>query len=182
MLSFVSKIKVFNAFREDIPEAEIDLSPMECFQDRMECLNAIPSMVMFDEDDGLFSKITGYFVNRLENCFSSELCPQCHKDTYYGIPQSSVFYSLFYGTLKSLYGFILQVECLMVFRYDSFIFDKENYLTYNDLQSLMHQLQTTVEKDNKERQKIGHDHLYKGLWLIREILNNMIFPQDKKHQ
>lgn len=93
-----------------------------------------------------------------------------------------MFYSLFYGTLKSLYGFILQVECLMVFRYDSFIFDKENYMTYNDLQSLMHQLQTTVEKDNKERQKIGHDHLYKGLWLIREILNNMIFPQDKKHQ
>jgi hypothetical protein len=131
----------------------------------------------------VFAKITGYFVNRLENCFSSELCPQCHKDTYYGLPNSSLFYALFYGSLKSLYGFILQVECLCLFRYDCLIFDKENYITYNDLNNLVRQLQTTAEKDNKERQRAGHDHLYKGLWLIREILNTMIFPQDKlKHQ
>ena len=68
----------------------------------------------------------------------------------------------------------------MLFRYDSFIFDKEQFLTYNDLSNLMKQLSTTVEKDNMERQKVGRDHLYKGLWLIREILNTMIFPQDKK--
>lgn len=69
----------------------------------------------------------------------------------------------------------------MVFRYDCFIYDKEQYLTYNDLQALLHQLQTTVEKDNRERQKIGREHLYKGLWLIREILNTLIFPEDRKH-
>jgi hypothetical protein len=69
----------------------------------------------------------------------------------------------------------------MVFRYDSFIYEQEQYLTYNDLSTLMHQLQTTVEKDNKDRQKVGHDHLYKGLWYIREILNTLIFPEDRKH-
>lgn len=92
-----------------------------------------------------------------------------------------MFYSLFYGSLKSIFGFILQVECLLLFRYDCCIFDKEPYMTYNDLSSLVRQLGTTVEKDNKERQKTSKDHLYKGLWYIREILNNMIFPQDRKH-
>lgn len=92
-----------------------------------------------------------------------------------------MFYGLFYGSLRSIYGFILQVECLLLFRYDCCVFDKEQYMTYNDLQNLMKQLSTTVEKDNQERQKGGRDHLYRGLWLIREILNTMIFPQDKKH-
>lgn len=180
VLSFVKKVKVKSAVSGETT-AEVDLMTLDNFSDRLDCLNALPSVVMFDEEDGLFGKITGYFINRLENCFSSEVCPQCHNDTYQGLPQSSLFYSLFYGSIKSLYGFILQVECLMVFRYDSFIFDKEHYLTYNDLTSLMKQLSTTVEKDNKERQKVGHDHLYKGLWYIREILNSMIFPEDRKH-
>lgn len=140
-------------------------------------------MVMFDDENGLFSKVTGYFINRLENCFGSELCPQCHKDTYYGLPNSALFYSLFYGSLRSIYGFVLQVECLCLFRYDCLIFDKEQYLTYNDLSNLMRQLQTTVEKDNQERQKGHRENFTKGLWYIREILNTMVFPYDKiKHQ
>ena len=133
------------------------------------------------DKEGLFAKITGYFINRLENCFGSETCPQCHRDTNYGLQQSQLFYGLFYGSLRSIYGFIIQVECLLLFRYDCLIFDKEQHMTYNDLQTLMKQLSTTVEKDNRERQKGSRDHLYKGLWLIREILNTMVFPQDKKH-
>lgn len=138
-------------------------------------------MVVFDDENGLFGKIMGYFVNRLENCFGSEICPQCHKPLEYGIEHSSLFYSLFYGTLNSLYGFILQVECLLVFRYDCLIFDKEQYITYNDLTNLIHQLSASAEKENDERKRVGNDHLYKGLWYIREILNTLIFPQDKKH-
>lgn len=182
VMTFVRKVRVFNILSEsDTPEAEIDLWNVDSFKERMECLNSLPSMVMFDEQSGVFASITGYFINRLENCFKAEICPQCHNETDYGIPYSSVFYSLFYGSIKSLYGYILQVECLLLFRYDSVVFDKEQYLTYNDLNSLMKQLSTTVEKDNKERQKVGRDHLYKGLWYIREILNHMIFPEDKKH-
>ena len=180
ILSFVKHVKVKSAMSGEV-NAEIDVESLEDFRDRLDCINSLPSVVMFDDEDGVFGKIMGFFINRLENCFYSELCPQCHKDTYQGLPQSSLFYSLFYGSIKSLYGFILQVECLMVFRYDSFIFDKEHCLTYNDLANLMKQLSTTVEKDNKERQKVGHDHLYKGLWYIREILNSMIFPEDRKH-
>ena len=182
VLSFIKKVVVKNPYNTHQPiDVELDLTTIDNFKDRIDCLNELPSMVMFDENEGVFSKVTGFFVNRLENCFGSETCPQCHKDTYYGLPQSSMFYSLFYGSLKSLYGFIIQVECMMVFRYDCCIFDKEDYMTYNDLQSLIRQIHSTAEKDNKERQKVGHDHLYKGLWLIREILNNMVFPQDKKH-
>lgn len=182
VLSFIKKVRVFNGLSgEDGPEAQIDLTSVDSFKERMECINTIPSMVMFDEKEGVFANITGYFVNRLENCFKPEICPQCHRETDYGIPHSSVFYSLFYGSIKSLYGYILQVECLLLFRYDSVIFEKEQYITYNDLSSLIKQLSTTVEKDNKERQRVGRDHLYKGLWYIREILNHMIFPEDRKH-
>ena len=88
---------------------------------------------------------------------------------------------MFYGSLRSIYGFVLQVECLLVHRYDCLVFDKEQYMTYNDLQTLVHQLQTTMEKENKERQKVGKDNFTKGLWYIREILNTMIFPEDRKH-
>ena len=146
----------------------------------MECVNTLPSRVVFDDKTGLFSKITGYFINRLENCFSSELCPQCHKETNYGLPQSSIFYTLLYGSFKSLYGFIVQVECLLVYRYNCCIFDKEQHMTYNDLNTLIHQIGTTVEKENDERKKMNHDNFTKGLWYIREILNTMIFPQDKQ--
>ena len=89
---------------------------------------------------------------------------------------------MFYGTIKGIFKFIMQVECLLLFRYDQVIFDKEQYMTYNDLTSLMKQLSTTVEKDNKERQKGHRESFTKGLWYIREILNTMIFPEDKmKH-
>ena len=182
VMSFVKRITVYERFSgSNEPSADIDLTAVGSFKERLDCLNMIPSMVMFDETDGVFPKVMGYFVNRLENCFGPEECPQCHRETDYGIPHSQVFYSLFYGTLKSLYGFIIQVECLLLFRYDCFIFQAEQYLTYNDLSSLMRQLSTTVEKDNNERQKIGRNHLYKGLWYIREILNYMIFPEDRKH-
>lgn len=124
----------------------------------------------------------GYFVNRLENCFGFETCPQCHRQTNYGLPQSSFFYSMFYGSLKGIYGFVLQIECMLLFRYDCLIFDKEHYLTYNDLSSLIKQLSTNVEKENKDRQRGNKDNFTKGLWYIREILNTMIFPYDKmKH-
>ena len=180
VLAFIKRIKVLDLVHGN-EQAEIDLTQIDEFVERLDCVNSLPSLVMFDETDGLFSKITGYFVNRLENCFHTETCPQCHMDTNYGISQSSLFYSLFYGTMQSIYGFILQVECLLLFRYDSLLFANEQHLTYNDLQTLMKQLSTTVEKDNQERQKGSRDNLYKGLWLIREILNTMIFPQDKKH-
>ena len=81
-----------------------------------------------------------------------------------------------------MYGFILQIACLLLFKYDSLIFDQEQYMTYNDLSSLMKQLGTTVEKDNKERQNANKDNFTKGLWYIREILNTMIFPYDKKNK
>ena len=180
VLSFVKRIVVSNSLTMD-GEFDIDLSSIDNFKDRLDCISSLPSLVVFDESDGLFSKITGYFINRLENCFSSELCPQCHKDTYYGLPQSSMFYSLFYGSLRSIYGFIVQVECLLVYRYDCCIFDKEQFMTYNDLNTLIHQIGVTAEKDNKERQKVGKDNFTKGLWYIREILNTMIFPEDRKH-
>ena len=180
VLAFVKGVKVMDAFQTQV-QAEIDLTKVDVFQERLDCVNSLPSIVMFDETDGVFAKITGYFINRLENCFHSETCPQCHQNTNYGLSQSSLFYGLFYGSLRSIYGFIMQVECLLLFRYDCLLFDKEQHLTYNDLQTLMKQLSTTAEKDNQERQKGGRDHLYRGLWLIREILNTMIFPQDKKH-
>lgn len=68
----------------------------------------------------------------------------------------------------------------MVYRYDCCIFDKEPYMTYNDLNTLVHQIGVTVEKENDERKKMNRDNFTKGLWYIREILNTMIFPQDKQ--
>lgn len=181
VLSFISKISVTNPFVDpNLPETVLDMSTLD-FKSRLECINLLPSLVVFDEESGVFNKVMGYFVNRLENCFSSEVCPQCHKETNYGLPTSSLFFSLFYGSLKSLLGFIMQVECLLMFRYDCCIFDKEQHMTYNDLQSLVHQLSATMEKENKERQKIGKDNLSKGLWYIREILNTLVFPEDRKH-
>ena len=53
-------------------------------------------------------------------------------------------------------------------------------MTYNDLQNLVKQLQTTEEQSSKERQKIGRDNFTKGLFWIREILNTMVFPEDRK--
>jgi hypothetical protein len=53
-------------------------------------------------------------------------------------------------------------------------------MTYNDLQGLVKQLQTTEEKSAKERQKIGKDNFTKGLYWIREILNTLVFPEDRK--
>lgn len=179
VFSFIKKVSVFNSFTDEL-EFELDMAELD-WEDRLDAINELPSSVVFDGDDSLFSKITGYFINRMENCFSSETCPQCHKDTYQGLAQSSHFYGFVYGSLRGMYGYILQVECLLLYRYDCCIFDKENYMTYNDLNSLVRQIGVTAEKDNKDRQKAGHDHLYKGLWLIREILNTMIFPQDKKH-
>lgn len=179
ILSFVKHVSVVNNFSNEL-EAEIDLEQLDSFKDVMDCLNALPSRVMFDEKDGVFSKITGYFVNRLENCFSTEPCPQCHKDTGYGLPQSSLFYSLFYGMLRSLYGFVLQVEVLCLYRYGVSIFSDESNMTYNDMQNLVKQLQTNEEKTAKERQKIGKDNFTKGLYWIREILNLMVFPEDRK--
>ena len=179
VLSFVKSVSLKNNLSDTI-EAEVDLEQLDNFQDRLDCLNALPSMVMFDEKDGVFSKVTGYFVNRLENCFGAETCPQCHKDTEYGLSQSSLFYSLFYGMLRSLYGFVLQVECLCLYRYGTCIFDKEEHMTYNDLQNLVKQLQTTEERNAKERQKIGKDNFTKGLYWIREILNTLVFPEDRK--
>ena len=179
VLSFVKKVAFRSSFSDEI-EAEVDLEVLDNFQDRLDCLNALPSMVTFDENNGIFSKVTGFFINRLENCFSSETCPQCHKDTEYGLPQSSLFYSLFYGMLRSLYGFVLQVECLCIYRYGSCIFDKEEHMTYNDLQNLVKQLLTTEEKSARERQKVGKDNFTKGLFWIREILNTMVFPEDRK--
>ena len=181
VMAFVKRIRVFNRMNLDEPRIDLDLTTMDDFQSRFECLNEIPSLVTLDDSKGMFSKVTGFFLNRLENCFGYETCPQCHKETDYGLPQSVMFYGMFYGSLKSLYGFILQVECLMVFRYDCCIFDKEQFMTFNDLQQLVHQLGTTMEKDNKERQRINKDNLTKGLWYIREILNTLVFPEDRKH-
>jgi hypothetical protein len=48
---------------------------MDSWQDRLDCINALPSMVVFDDKNGVFSKVTGWFINRLENCFFSETCP-----------------------------------------------------------------------------------------------------------
>lgn len=179
VLSFVKDISFKSNFSDE-QDAFVDLEKLDEFQDRLDCLNSIPSMVMFDETDGVFAKITGFFINRLENCFGAEKCPQCHKDTDYGLVQSSIFYSMFYGMLRSLYGFVIQVECLFLYRYGSCIFDKEGDMTYNDLQSLVKQLQSTEEMNAKERQKIGKDNFSKGLWYIREILNTLVFPEDRR--
>lgn len=178
ILSFVKRIEVLNL--SGGMDVEIDLDKLDSFKDRLDCLNEMPSVVMFDEERGVFSKVTGMFVNRLENCFGFEECPQCHKETEFGLPQSVLFYSMFYGMLRSLYGFVLQVECLCLWRYGDAIFDKERFLTYNDLQTLVKQLQATEEKDAKEKQNIGRDNFTKGLWYIREILNTMVFPEDRK--
>ena len=180
VLSFIKKLSVKDAFTKEVV-VELDLTdPSMTFQDRLACLNELPSIVTFDERNGVFSKVTGYFLNRLENCFGFEICPQCHKQTDFGLPQSSMFYSLFYGSLNSIYGYILKVECLLLYRYDCCIFDKEQHMTYNDLNILMHQLGATMEKENEERKNITRDNLGKGLYLIREILNTYVFPEDKR--
>lgn len=179
IFAFIKGLKVFNATNGEL-DFELNFKDLDEWQDRLDCVNSLPSMVIFDHEEGLFSKITGYFINRLENCFEYEKCPQCKNPTYYGLSQSSHFYGLFYGSLKSIYGYILQIECLLVFRYDCCIFDKELHMTYNDLNSLIHQIGTTAERENEQRKKMSNDNLYKGLFYIREILNNMIFPQDKK--
>jgi hypothetical protein len=72
------------------------------------------------------------------------------------------------------------VECLCLYRYGVCIFDKEEYMTYNDMQNLVKQLQSTEEKSAKERQKIGKDNFSRGLYYIREILNTLVFPEDRK--
>lgn len=180
VLAFMKKVSVFNIMDDNRLEATIELEQIDEWGDRMDCINALPSMVVFDEKSGIFSQITGYFINRLENCFGSETCPQCHKETNYGLPQSSLFNSFFYGSLQSIYAFLMKVECLMVFRYGCCIFDKEPYMTYNDLNTLIHQIGVTMEKENEERKKMNRDNFTKGLWYIREILNTMIFPQDKQ--
>lgn len=179
IMSFIKSIRIFSIMDAEHAECEIDLTKIDDWQGRIDCISALPSLVVFDDTTGAFSNITGYFVNRLENCFFSELCPQCHKDTYYGLPQSSLFHGLFYGSLKSLYSFVIQVESFLTHRYDCCIFDKEQYMTYNDLNILVHQLSSTLEKENDERKKMNKDNFTKGLWYIREILNSYIFPQDK---
>ena len=183
VFAFIRTIKVINLMNgESDDDPFIDVTQITDWYERVECINSLPSMVVFDQNNGLFAKVMGLFINRLENCFSFEVCPQCHKETDFGLPQSSFFYSLFYGSLKGMYGFILQVECLLLFRYDCCIFDKEDFMTYNDFLNLTKQLSTTMEKDNQERQKQNRDNFTKGRWYIREILNTMIFPQDKlKH-
>lgn len=76
----------------------------------------------------------------------------------------------------------MQVECMLLYKYDCLIYDKEQHMTYNDFSSLVKQLGTTMERDNKERQRGIKDNFTKGLWYIREILNTMVFPYDKmKH-
>ena len=45
------------------------------FQDRLDVINAVPSVVTLDDRDGVFSKVMGFFINRLENCFGAEICP-----------------------------------------------------------------------------------------------------------
>jgi hypothetical protein len=55
--------------------ADVDLASIESFKDHIDCLNEIPAKVMFDDETGLFSSITGYFINRMENCFQCETCP-----------------------------------------------------------------------------------------------------------
>lgn len=68
LFSFIKSVKVVNLVNGHV-DAEIDMTQIEDWGDVVECLNMIPSMVMFDDEDGVFSKITGYFINRLENCF-----------------------------------------------------------------------------------------------------------------
>lgn len=177
IMTFIKKVTVIDPISQNV-EATIDLSELSTWEERLDCINSLPSVVVFDQDFGLFSKITGFFINRLENCFGFDLCPQCHKETYNGLGQSAHFYQLFYGSLKSLYRYLLQVECLLIFRYGVSIFNDEQHMTYNDLNTLVNQISTTAEKENDERKKVGHEPLYKGLWYIREILNLMIFPQD----
>ena len=93
VMAFIKKVKVFSQYRDgDAPYAEIDLDEIEEWQGHLDCISALPSLVVFDDSIGLFSKIGGYFINRLENCFSSETCPQCHKETNYGLPHSSLFH------------------------------------------------------------------------------------------
>lgn len=181
LMSFIKNLKMINSSSGEV-EYAIDFDELGNWQDRIDIINSLPSSVVFDEENGVFSKISGYFINRLENCFGFELCPMCHKETNYGLSQSSHFYSLFYGSLKSMYGFIIQAECLLVYKFQTGIFDKEQYMTYNDFNSLVHQIGNTAEKEADERKKqMSNDTLVKGLWYIREILNNLVFPQDKKH-
>ena len=72
------------------------------------------------------------------------------------------------------------MEVLCLYRYGVSIFSDESNMTYNDMQNLVKQLQTNEEKSAKERQKIGKDNFTKGLYWIREILNLMVFPEDRK--
>ena len=46
VLSFVKSVALKNNLSEKI-EAEVDLEQLDNFQDRLDCLNALPSMVMF---------------------------------------------------------------------------------------------------------------------------------------
>ena len=178
VMSFIREIKMDNISTGET-ETEINLDEMD-WETRMECINLLPSLVVFDQENGLFSKITGIFINRVENCFKSEICPQCHKDTYYGLSKSSHFYSFLYGSLKSIYGFCLRVECLLIYKYGVSIYNEESNMTYNDLQTLVHQIGVTAEKENQERKKIGNEPVMKGLWYIREVLNTLVFPMDSK--
>lgn len=68
----------------------------------------------------------------------------------------------------------------MIYKFGVSIFNDESNMTYNDLQSLIHQIGTTSEKENQERKKIGSEPVMKGLWYIREVLNTLVFPMDNK--
>ena len=59
VLSFVKKIEIVGETALDFGDDGIS------FSDRIECINSLPSVIVFDKEDGLFGKITGMFVNRL---------------------------------------------------------------------------------------------------------------------
>jgi hypothetical protein len=48
VLSFVKKVAFRSAYSNEV-DAEVDLEELDSFQDRLDCLNALPSVVMFDE-------------------------------------------------------------------------------------------------------------------------------------
>lgn len=68
VFTFIRSLKVTNPLSPE-SDAFLNLDSLDNWQDKIDCINELPSMVVFDKDIGLFDKVLGYFVNRLENCF-----------------------------------------------------------------------------------------------------------------
>ena len=72
------------------------------------------------------------------------------------------------------YGFILEVESMMIMRYHIDIFSMESHMSIFDFRTFYNMLEKKVIDENKQmEQATGGNKLMKSLSAIRDILNFM---------